>query len=291
MLSLKSHPLLAVLSVLAAGTSTSSALVVLISDLVPAGPAGALEAFLSSNFTNVTEIRHANYANFAAAGTQDAILGTGAFTGNGAADVVIIGRSLGSADYDAFDAAGYNTLSIPVVNLTSYTARQDGNRMGWHASGATVGTSVAGVESVVTTAGAAILGLAAGSYDLLTEVSATDSLFNGLAAGTTAFGGGSILATVGTDTLAAYWAIGDAPGNPTAATVATFPGPRLLFNLDNDPNAGNNGVNDLRNMTPAGLQALRSAIDFATPLTAIPEPSAAVLGLVGFVLLSRRRRS
>ena len=71
--------------------------------------------------------------------------------------------------------------------------------------------------------------------------------------------------------------------------MATFAGPRLLFNLDNDPNtvAGNF---DLINLTPLGQQALVSAIDFATPLTAIPEPSSLLMGLAGLGLLARRRR-
>jgi hypothetical protein len=105
-----------------------------------------------------------------------------------------------------------------------------------------------------------------------------------LGGGTTAFGGGSILATIGGDTLAAYWPAGAAPGNPTAATVATFPGNRLLFNLDNDVNG------DLGNITPAGRQALISAIDHATPLTAVPEPSSTLLVLAGASLLAVRHR-
>lgn len=203
---------------------------------------------------------------------------------------MIIGRSLSSADYGNGDSAGYNTLTIPVVDLTAYTTRETGNRLGWHASSANASTSVAGDETSVTAEGVAILGLAEGTYDLLSEVSGTDSTFNGLSVGTTTFGGGSVLATVGSNTLAAYWAVGSAPGNPAVATVATFPGPRLLFNVDNDPSSDNSGVNDLNNMTATGTQAFISAIDFATPLTAVPEPSATLLGLAGFGLLIRRRR-
>jgi hypothetical protein len=200
--------------------------------------------------------------------------------------VVILGRTVASADYDNFDSAGYNGLSIPVVALTSYVTRQDGNRLGWHASGNTTTTPVTGVEATITGVGAPILGFAAGNYDFMTEVSGTDSQFNGLSAGTTTFGGGSILATIGSDTLAAYWPAGTAPGNPTAATVATFPGNRLLFNLDNDAPGG-----DLGNINAAGEQALISAIDHATPLTAVPEPSSAclLLGAVGLVANRRRR--
>ncbi|MFP6878074.1 MAG: fibronectin type III domain-containing protein, partial [Roseibacillus sp.] len=264
---------LASLLVLGLSTAPSSALVIMISDLVP-GSGGNIETFLSTNFTNVTEIRHSNWANFNAAGTQDALNGTGTFAGGGAADVVIIGRSLSSGHYDNFDASGYNSLTIPVVSLTSYTVRQNGNRMGWHGSSTTTGQQIGGDESLVTAAGAPILGLGAGTHDLLSAVAAAADNFNGLGAGSTAFGGATILATVGPDTLAAYWAIGTAPGNPGAATVDTFPGPRLLFNTDNDPNSGNNGANDLANMTAAGTQALINAIAFATPL-AVSEPGPA----------------
>jgi len=270
---------------LMASISSSSAIVVMLSDLAPVG--SPLETYINNNFSNVTEIRHSNFANFA--GSQDALLGTGAFAGNGAADVVIIGRSLSSGGYSSGNADGYNGVSIPVVSLTSYTVRTVGNRMGWHNSSTTTGTLIAGDETTVTIAGASILGLAAGDHDLLVASGPVADNFNGLGA-TGSLGGGQLLASVGSDILAAYWNTGDAPGNVTEAGVPTFGGPRLLFNIDNDPNAGNNGANDLANMSPAGLTALRTAIDFATPLTAVPEPSSAFLGLLGFGVILRRRR-
>lgn len=275
------------LSLLAVSVAPSSALVVMLSDLAPGD--SLLENYINDSFSNVTEIRHGNWANFAA--SSDAINGTGSFAGGGPADVVIIGRSLSSGNYGSGAADGYNGLAIPVVSLTSYTVRNIGDRMGWHASSTTTGSLVAGAESTVTAAGAAIFGIGAGAQDLLVASAAAADTFNGLGA-TGSVGDGEILATVGTDLLAVHWDAGDAPGDPAAANVATFGGPRLLFNLDNDPNTGNNGANDIANMSPLGLQALTNSIEFTTPLTAnaVPEPSTSLLGLAALGLLARRRR-
>lgn len=268
---------------LALSATPSSALVVVISDLAPGG--SPLEDFFNNNFTNVTEIRHANFANSTAQASLDALNGTGAHAGNGAADVFVIGRSLGSAAYSGGAADGWNAIGIPFVNLTSYTARETGDRLGWHTGGAGSSKSRNGDETTVSAGGAGILGLAAGDHDLWID----DPNFNGLGTSWNV-GGGTVLSTIDGDLQAAFWNTGDAPGNPTSADVATFPAPRLLFSIDNEPNDSNNGVNDLTGLTPAGLGALVSAIDYATPLTAVPEPSAALLGFAGLGLLLVRRR-
>jgi len=279
----KTLPLVPALAILGASIVPSSALVVMISDLTPSG--SPIEEFFNNNFSNITEIRHGNYADAAAATSLDALNGTGAFTGNGAADVFVIGRSLGSAAYQGGAADAYNSISIPFINFTSYTARETGNRLGWHTDGAANGGSRNGDETTVTGAGAGILGVPDGSYDFYID----DADFNGLGLGT-GVGGGDILATINGNILAAHWDAGDAPGNTTNAGVATFPGTRLLFNLDNEPGTGNDGTNDFTGMTPAGISALVSAIDATTPLTAVPEPSVSLFGCAALGLLLRRRR-
>ena len=253
-----------------AGTiSLSSAVNILVS----ASDTSQIEAFLSANYTNANVTAAGNFSDFGAQATQDALVGV---------DLVIIGRSLSSADYANGRADGYNGLNIPVLNFTSYTARNAGNRMGWHAGSASANQLVAGAETTITAAGAALLGIPQGNYDIFdTNVGGT---FNGL--GTGSVGGGNVLATIGGDILAAYWGTGQAPGDPTAAGVDTFPAPRLLLNIDDDPRP--NG--EFTAQTPLGLQLTVGAIADFGGLTVVPEPSTALLAFAGLGLLGRRRQ-
>lgn len=266
--------------------TSSQALVVVLSggaDANGTANLNQLESFLTSNFTNVTEVRKGDFANFSAAATQTALTG---------ADIVIIGRTLGSAAYQNV-STGYNSLDKPVIALTSYVARAAGNRLGWHTGEATHAASslVAGAETTVTAEGATVFNLAAGTHDF--NANNGGGTFNGLGLGT--IGGGDILATINGEILAARWDAGDAPGNPATAGVATFPAPRLLFNLDNDPIDGSptgSPPNDLGSLTAAGRSALIAS--FASMgLTPVPEPSAALLVVASVFGLgaARRRRS
>lgn len=268
--------------------TSSQALVVVLSggtDANGTANLNQLESFLTSNFTNVTEVRKGNFANFTAAATQTALTG---------ADLVIIGRTLASGDYQNGNATGYNSLAKPVIALTSYVARQDTTRLGWHAGGASqnlASSLVAGSETTVTAEGATVFNLTAGNYDFFANNGGGN--FNGLGEGS--LGGGDLLATLDGRIVAARWDAGDAPGNPATAGVATFPAARLLFNLDNDPVDGSptgSPTNDLATLTATGRAALIAS--FASMgLTPVPEPSAALLVLASVFGLgaSRRRRS
>lgn len=260
-----------------ASVASSQALVVVLSDTEAVG--SDVENYLNSNFLNIDEIRHGNFANFANAGTQDALNGTGAFAGAGAADIVIIGRTLTSAAYSGGAADGYNTLSIPIVALTTFVTRPTGNRLGWHAGTNSNDQSILGAETTITAAGATIFG-SSGTVDWFDGNTGDD--FNGLTP-PGSFGGGTILSTIGGDIQSARWEAGDAPGDVTTAGVANFPGDRLLFNLDNDGGT-------IATLTPAGQAALIAALE-TVGLQAVPEPSSALLGLIGIAgLMVRRRR-
>ncbi|MDA7881400.1 PEP-CTERM sorting domain-containing protein [Akkermansiaceae bacterium] len=273
------HKFTLISSLLAASAMSSSGIIILVSDTETTSE---IDDFLNANFTNVTEIRNADYANFADPATQDALNGTGVFAGSGAAEVVIIGRNLGSGAYSGGAADGYNALSIPVISFTSYVSRGGvGDRLGWHDGSASNTISTIGAETTLTTEGQAFFGIA-GPVDWHESVG--DS-FNGLGVGP-GVGTGDILATVGGQILIAHWDVGDAPANTADADVAVFPGERLLFNLDDDGTTRST----FNSLTPAGSAALVSAIDSVSPLTAVPEPSTSLLGFLALGFLARRRR-
>jgi hypothetical protein len=194
-------------------------------------------------------------------------------------DIFVVGRIVSSGAYgNVANSATFNALGIPVISLTSYVTRPDGDRWGWHSAGVANGGSVVGDETTVTAAGASIFG-SAGPADWWTVTDA-GSAFN--AAGTGTVGTGDILATIGGNILAAGWEAGD-----TSAGGVIFTANRLLFNLpDSDPNTGNGVVPD----TAAGRQALISAITAFTPLVVIPEPATSALVLGGLAMLVAMRR-
>ena len=252
-----------------------------------AATAAPTSAFFTDNFSNITEVRIGNYANFGLAATQDAVNGTGAFAGMGVADFVVFNRLISSTDYQNNVSAGYNTINIPVVSLTSFVTRPDTGRLGWHTGGVLANgntNNTAGNETTLTAAGAAIFGGTSGTtVDWFVRQSGTAD-FNAPGSGTV--GEGSILATIGASggIIAARWDAGQLLGNGTAAG-----GARLLFNLD-DTGGADAVFNDSGSQTATGRAALVTALQtVGFTATAVPEPSSlAVLffisaGVLAFV--------
>ncbi len=72
-------------------------------------------------------------------------------------DVFMVGRVLTSGAYgNATNTATFNALTIPVVCFTSYVARPDGSRWGWHTGAIGAFHTLSGIETVVTQAGATV---------------------------------------------------------------------------------------------------------------------------------------
>lgn len=189
--------------------------------------------FFSTNFLNTT-VASGDFSDTANASVRTAISN---------ATVLVLTRTTSSAAYDTNDAAFYSGLTIPVIDLTSYTARS--NRLYW--TGGDVSAQVIdGNEATVTAAGAAVFG-AAGSFDWYSGTGSFD------AAGIGTVGGGQILATIGSGHFVVGWQAGT-----TVASGMMQNGKRLLFNITGN---GNNLPN-----TVAGRQALKDAISAYTPL-------------------------
>ncbi|MBN2163396.1 MAG: PEP-CTERM sorting domain-containing protein [Pontiellaceae bacterium] len=252
----------AVAALLGIGLVTSSQGVIVAFDSGPdwAGGAGGnagTTAFISNNFQSVS-MTVGDYGDTANAGVQAAI---------DAADVLVLGRTTFSSNYDPTDMAYYSSLNIPVVFLTSYITRS--SRMGYEGD-LNAGAAVDGDETTVTADGALVFGVAEGTYDWLTT-----GLDTG---GTGDVGGGDILATIGGSHLSVGWNAGS-----TNAAGVVQSANRLLWNLSGNGNT--------LPETAAGQQALINALESYTGMVAIPEPS--TIGLVGFfgagVLFVRRR--
>lgn len=260
---------------------TASAITVVISGGDATGNT-EIANFLNANFSNVNEVRTGDFANFSSTATQDALNGTGTFAGSAAADLVIFGRLTTSSAYQNDVAAGFNDLTTPVVSFTSFVTRSTTDRLGWTGGNVLAQSNAlsatAGDETTITTAGAALFGIAEGTVDW--HDSAGNS-FN--AAGSGSVGDGEILATIGggAGILAARWNAGDLSG-----TGDTFGGERLLFNLD--PNAATDTT--FASLSSAGETALITALEDVSGLTAIPEPSSMLLCSLGALGLLRRQR-
>lgn len=221
----------------------------------------AVVDYFNNNFADTT-VSTANCDNTSDANVQALIAN---------ADVLVINRRTSSGGYDANDAAFYSALEIPVVFLTSYVTRS--SIMGFEA-GMNAGAAVDGTETTVTADGATVFGLAEGNYDFL--VGGADTL------GTGSVGTGKVLATIGGNNLAVGWSAGDTDG-----AGRTQAGNILLWNLS----AIDGGTVAVLPDTDLGLQALTSAIESYTGLTAVPEPATLSLLGLGAMFIRKRRNA
>ncbi|HOX01095.1 MAG TPA: PEP-CTERM sorting domain-containing protein [Candidatus Paceibacterota bacterium] len=215
-----------------------------------------------------------------------------------AADLVIIGRSVPSGDYqDDPETATWNGITAPMMIVNGYVTRS--SRLGL-ASGTTLPDTTGSISLAINDPSHPVFsGIAlnpdntmANSYANIVSFNATTqrgiSVINDPLAG-----GGQVLATVATagdpavgGTIIAEWQAG--------ATLATSPadtlgGHRLAFLTGSREASGltshGAGIFDL---TPDGTQLFLNAVSYM----AIPEPSIAfLLPLGGLALLWRRRRA
>ena len=218
--------------------------------------------FMTTNFQDVT-VQYGDYSNPANIPVDT--------------DIFVVGRSFSSTPYaNSGNSATFNALTMPVVAFSTYVARPDSGRWGWHDGAASGGWDVTGDETSVTAAGTGIFGVAEGAADWFTAPAGA----NFWATGTGSVGEGQVLATLGGDILAAGWNAGELSG-----TGATFGGDRLLFNLPQDSNY------TVVPGTAAGQEALVNAMSEYTGLVAIPEPTTiGLVGVMGGGLLFVRRR-
>ena len=216
--------------------------------------------FLETNYPDVL-FTYGDYSN---------ITDTNVYQAIAAADLFIIGRKISSTPFaDSTKTTLFNALTNPVVCFTSYAARPDSGRLGWHDGGATGPWSLTNAEMVVTAAGADVFGVAANSSN---DWYTVDNSF--YATGSGNVGDGEILATLGGDIVAAHWSAGDMFGSG----VDSAGGERLLFNLTEVSSGSTVIVPD----TEVGQQALLDALNAYTPLgdgddPVIVEPSVPVI--------------
>jgi hypothetical protein len=204
-----------------------------------------------------------------------------------ASDLVIIGRSVNSGHYEP--SLDWNTkVTAPVMIMGGYVLRS--NRLNF-----TDGTTIPDTAGpsrlhVLDPSHPIFAGVALDAGDVMVDA------FNDVVAGqrgtsinTNNIAGGTLLATISNDGSAAAngpviaeWAAGDAVNNGEVLA-----GPRLVFlSGSREADGITSETAGIYDLSPVGAQMFLNAVDHI----AIPEPSTALLAVVGFGLLVAVRR-
>ena len=225
-------------------------------------------------------------------------------------DLIIIGRSIGSAAFDAAaETLEWNTnVTKPLMSTNTYMSRA--SRLGWFV-GSTQPDQVANVLSFTNTAdpvtsyivgGTALSGSTmVNSYteavifpDSAVDIRGISTITDAPVAGATTIATGAVGAATGRF-IVSYPAgttltPGSGPGNNQI-----LGGYRMMFLAGNreSATAPNNAVGSagFENLTAEGEGMFLRAVNVAINGGVIPEPSAAALLLVGAGVLMRRRRA
>jgi hypothetical protein len=238
------------------------------------------------------------------------VLSAGELTQLNAADLIIVGRSIGSGSFDAAaETLAWNTLiTKPMINTNSYLTRN--SRLGWFV-GSNLPDQVAHNLTFTNPAdpvSAYIIGTAAMTGNTTTNSITEAIVFPDAAVDAR---GISIItdAAVPGATEIATSVVGAATGRfivslPAGTVLGAGAGPsngqvlggyRMHFLIGNRESgtAPNNTVGSagFENLTPEGEGMFLRAVEVALHNGAVPEPTTAALLLLGAGSLLRRRRS
>ena len=229
-----------------------------------------------------------------------------------ASDLVIIGRSIASAQFDAAnEALAWNTgITKPLISTNTYMTRN--SRLGWFV-GSTQPDQVANnltFPNLADPATAYIVGSAALTGNTMTNsittaVTYPDSAIDirGISEITDApVAGASVIATSAVGAATGNFIVtlpaGTVVGNGTGPSAGqTLGGYRMQFLVGNreSATAPNNAIGSagFNNLTPEGEQMFLRAVALAinNGVVPVPEPGTAVLAGVALTGLLRRRRS
>ncbi len=262
----------------------------------------------TAGFTQAPDIGYTNLLS-ANGHTVTRIVGSG--TPNAAVlnafDLVVVGRSNNSGNFQNANATNWNNISAPMIIMSGYLTRN--SRLGL-TTGGTVPDTFNQADAIVDTISLTALvpghpvftGIALDGSNttspFATEVTfsggATPVVQRGISVNTDPLaGGGTLLAKIanagdpantGTGMIIAEWAAGSVLANTPNSTLA---GHRMVFFSGSREMGITSQAAGIYDLTADGSRMFLNAVDFM----AVPEPSSTMtLGLLGAAALLRRRR-